>query len=802
MSTQACSMARKRETDNVQLHSVGQSISNQRPQIIPLESCCHSSYQNLELFIEDFIQRKKTKDVTNITYSSNVAFTSTQNDFTAHNVLPHFTSSYKRVKSKIPPPVINSSTVSPSQSIAVSVIPSGVSLMMWEKHEQEKPVLNNCVPITLASAEQSEEGLEIKIVLDENHLFITFAPHNVVYRLNIFEVFQNGGITIQEDSTAPFISSLRLLHGSVVEMAICKDKLALVIRSGNHTRDLQLINKNLEKINLYKEFHGVEVSFINEFLIGCLSSSNHSELLVYNTSNWKLEKFMLPQSYNSLQSSRDGFFVVSNSCTFIIGKIDGRTQPTCSLIECQSEITMSNPVCFNGKNSGLISVLLCSEHEVPITARKPGKEVSKHALTNLSLPVSLFDSPALDSTSPLSIEEQVHISDTESEELLTEARDVTIEEHAPTTEGPNTSHANANLNEATKDEKFYSPQRPAPTTVASDQALPQAPPNTVVSDIESIVGNAFNRLVSLIDPNGIKQQLTSITNSLDSMNSNSSGSLLRCPILDTDSDQFSTDDTSSQVTIIPSDELEVNFANGAVVADDETEIFKALWNGEPVGVKFLTTDGDDVLMREYYLLRKLSSPYVVQAFGCCQIDGRFGIVIEEPTTLNVPQSLSVSCVRYATHATKAVKFLHLRSTVHCDIKPTSFGLFGDKVKLIDVRNVKVVKDTYVTVEPLSYPLSYSAPELIAGEACKASDVYGLGIFIYEITCNKKAYENTALNRLFGKKMQGRPPVLDASVPSELQGLLQQCCILDVTKRPTLDEILVVLEGLYRICPAS
>ncbi|HEX4453118.1 MAG TPA: protein kinase [Kofleriaceae bacterium] len=81
--------------------------------------------------------------------------------------------------------------------------------------------------------------------------------------------------------------------------------------------------------------------------------------------------------------------------------------------------------------------------------------------------------------------------------------------------------------------------------------------------------------------------------------------------------------------------------------------------------------------------------------------------------------------------------------------------------------------------------AYMAPEVLLGErSTEASDIYSLGIVLYECLGGSRPYEGRMLTEVMAQMIDGPPPVLDDKLGDFVQRLLQR----DPEARPSLDEI--------------
>ena len=83
-------------------------------------------------------------------------------------------------------------------------------------------------------------------------------------------------------------------------------------------------------------------------------------------------------------------------------------------------------------------------------------------------------------------------------------------------------------------------------------------------------------------------------------------------------------------------------------------------------------------------------------------------------------------------------------------------------------------------------LPYIAPEVITGkETTKASDIYSIGILMWEISSGQPPFINKHNYDLTIKIINGMRPKVMPGTPSEYKELMEQCWDADPTKRPDI-----------------
>jgi serine/threonine-protein kinase len=139
--------------------------------------------------------------------------------------------------------------------------------------------------------------------------------------------------------------------------------------------------------------------------------------------------------------------------------------------------------------------------------------------------------------------------------------------------------------------------------------------------------------------------------------------------------------------------------------------------------------------REARLAHRLEHPNILPIRDASFIDGRFVITMplgECSLSSRMRHRLATdSALRLIDQALAAVAHAHAASVIHCDIKPDNFILFEDQqLKLTDFGFSKVAQRTLKASG--SGTVGYIAPEQALGRPKFQSDVFSLGLVIYEL----------------------------------------------------------------------
>jgi serine/threonine-protein kinase len=208
-------------------------------------------------------------------------------------------------------------------------------------------------------------------------------------------------------------------------------------------------------------------------------------------------------------------------------------------------------------------------------------------------------------------------------------------------------------------------------------------------------------------------------------------------------------------------------------------------------------DTPELLQRflaERQILASLSHPNIARLLdGGVTDDGRPYLVLEYVEG----EPIDVYCARLALPArdrvrlflqvARAVHYAHRNLVVHRDLKPTNILVAADgQAKLLDFGIAKILDQSVV---PLEAPRTrtglwvmtpeYASPEQVRGDpVTTATDVYGLGLVLYELLTGERAQTVTSL----------APAALDRAIcetepPRRLTGDLDRIVALALRKEP-------------------
>lgn len=151
----------------------------------------------------------------------------------------------------------------------------------------------------------------------------------------------------------------------------------------------------------------------------------------------------------------------------------------------------------------------------------------------------------------------------------------------------------------------------------------------------------------------------------------------------------------------------------------------------------------------------------------------------------------------------AMKHVHDRKVLHRDIK--SQNVFLTKagiVKLGDFGIARVLSNTREIARTMVGTPYYLSPELVQNKPYSfKSDIWSLGVMLYELCTLKPPFDANSLHNLALKIVKGTYPPIPPQFSKDMKLLVAQMLSTDPNKRPTINQVLrtSVMSGRIRNC---
>ena len=160
-------------------------------------------------------------------------------------------------------------------------------------------------------------------------------------------------------------------------------------------------------------------------------------------------------------------------------------------------------------------------------------------------------------------------------------------------------------------------------------------------------------------------------------------------------------------------------------------------------------------------------------------------------------------LHFSRQIARALRHAHERGIVHRDIKPNNIMLLKDgTIKVADFGIAALENEAVESNGQAIGSIHYIAPEQARGESPDArSDLYSLGVVMYEMLTGEKPYTGDSLGEIAVKHMNATPVLPRAKVPEipeELERITMKAMSADISARyQSAEELLNDLESFIQ-----
>lgn len=213
-----------------------------------------------------------------------------------------------------------------------------------------------------------------------------------------------------------------------------------------------------------------------------------------------------------------------------------------------------------------------------------------------------------------------------------------------------------------------------------------------------------------------------------------------------------------------------SFGKVFLVKDDANELYAKKSIKVPISRK-----DKEYVIRELVCMRYHTCNHLIQLIDANHEYNMIHMITEYASrgdlrkliTSRVKISYPYVC-KWILEVTNALHYLHSSNIIHRDVKSENIFLFSNKsVKLGDLGTLRLGEDNNATYIGTPY---YMTPEIEHGLCSPKTDIYALGIVMYELIHGKPPFNGKNMKQLvFNKKTQ----ILKYNCASDLQNVMTQ-----------------------------
>jgi serine/threonine-protein kinase len=229
------------------------------------------------------------------------------------------------------------------------------------------------------------------------------------------------------------------------------------------------------------------------------------------------------------------------------------------------------------------------------------------------------------------------------------------------------------------------------------------------------------------------------------------------------------------------------------------EVYRAddLTLGQPVALKFLPDEAahDQGLLErfknEVRIARRVSHPNVCRVYDVGDVEGHTFFTMEyvdgeDLASLlrrigRLPEDKALDIARQLCAGLAAA---HAKGVLHRDLKPANIMLDGRGQVVVTDFGLAGVADQIHGAEVRSGTPAYMAPEQLAGkEVSTRSDIYSLGLVLYEVFTGKRAFSEKPAERTQGDRSPSRPSSVVKDLNPVVERVILRCLENEPSARP-------------------
>jgi serine/threonine-protein kinase len=228
------------------------------------------------------------------------------------------------------------------------------------------------------------------------------------------------------------------------------------------------------------------------------------------------------------------------------------------------------------------------------------------------------------------------------------------------------------------------------------------------------------------------------------------------------------------------------------------EVYRAddLKLGQAVALKFLpkAVSADPLLLARFHaevrLARQVSHPNVCRVYDIDEVDGQHFLSMEYVDGEDLASLLKRighlhgdKALEVARQLCAGVAAAHEKGVLHRDLKPANVMLDGrGRVRITDFGLAVTGEEAGGTREIAGTP-AYMSPEQLAGKGASVrSDVYALGLVLYEIYTGKRAFDAPTVAEIRRKHAED-PPAPPSSVTAGIDPVVERVILRCLEKDP-------------------
>jgi eukaryotic-like serine/threonine-protein kinase len=207
-----------------------------------------------------------------------------------------------------------------------------------------------------------------------------------------------------------------------------------------------------------------------------------------------------------------------------------------------------------------------------------------------------------------------------------------------------------------------------------------------------------------------------------------------------------------------------------------------------VAIKMMTVGHaeDPELLQRFYreaqATASLQHPNIVTVYDLGEQDGSPYLVMQYLEGESLEAILAsgrllraAEKIHYVLEACHGLSYAHGRGIVHRDIKPANIMILKDGgVKLVDFGIAHIASNTLTRTGQMMGSLNYMSPEQVEGSVDARTDIFSLGVVLYQVFTNRLPFQGGSTASTLRKILHDPPPPLAqflTTYPKEIEAII-------------------------------
>ena len=214
---------------------------------------------------------------------------------------------------------------------------------------------------------------------------------------------------------------------------------------------------------------------------------------------------------------------------------------------------------------------------------------------------------------------------------------------------------------------------------------------------------------------------------------------------------------------------------------------------------FCNLNDDRIMFKEFELLSNLEHPNIIKLITFFTNDMNFNIISEyfkEGTLETKIQKHKIFSENQAKYVCKqllnAIKYLNEHNLVHTDINPDIIYI-KDIIKRDneELYNIKILQfgSSSINIHKSNNSLNYMAPEIINNKYHQTSDIWSIGIILYQMIFDDLPFKGYKEDEIINNIMRLKPDIINKDASPYVKNLLKKMLNKNPLKRITVTECL-------------